>query len=138
MDDIEVQHDEWRDRELDNSYITADYPVQPSHLKDSEIPFIPGATVCDAKRHSDRKWIVVDNVVYDCTQFIDEHPGGQTVIESFVGEDCSWQFWRFHTKRHMGESGLQLRIGRTAGVRNRFPEKPRFVGLQKLHHAQEW
>ena len=78
------------------------------------------------------RWIVIDNVVYDCTHFISEHPGGEQVIHSFVGEDCSWQFWRFHGKNVMEEYGLPLRIGRTEGVKNRFAEPSRYVGLSRL------
>lgn len=77
-------------------------------------------------------WIVIDNVVFDCTDFIAEHPGGKQVILSFVGEDCSWQFWRFHGKNEMEQYGRALRVGRTQGVKNRFQEPPRYVGLSRL------
>jgi cytochrome b involved in lipid metabolism len=77
----------------------------------------------------------VDNIIYDCTDFIAEHPGGETVIDSFGGQDCSWQFWRFHNATHMKEFGRRLRVGRTAGIRNRFAERPRFVGLRK---REDW
>lgn len=33
--------------------------------------------------------IVIDNVVYDCSEFVAVHPGGDTVIRSFGGQDCS-------------------------------------------------
>ena len=51
-------------------------------------------------------------IVYDCSSWVDEHPGGSSVIWSFGGQDCSWQFWRFHTK-DMAKYGQALRIGRT-------------------------
>jgi cytochrome b involved in lipid metabolism len=111
------------------------YPFQPTHLPDPDLPFIPSTVVLQAKRNLHRIWIVINNVVFDATDFLHEHPGGNTVIESFAGQDCSWQFWRFHNRRHMRDSGLGLRIGRTAGVGNRFAERPRFVGLRKL---DEW
>jgi hypothetical protein len=60
------------------------------------------------------------------------------VIESFIGEDCSWQFWRFHVKEVMEEFGRLLRVGRTEGVRNRFPEPTRWVGLRKWGRGDEW
>jgi cytochrome b involved in lipid metabolism len=40
--------------------------------------------------------IVVDDIVYDCTDFILDHPGGTQVIEASAGGERSWQFWRFH------------------------------------------
>jgi cytochrome b involved in lipid metabolism len=81
--------------------------------------------------------IVVDNIVYDCTDFLSEHPGGEQVIKSFGGAECSWQFWRFHGKKEMEEFGRQLRVGRTEGLRNRFPEPKRYIGLRKLGD-NEW
>lgn len=33
--------------------------------------------------------IVIDTVVYDCSSFVGEHPGGETVIRSFGGQSCS-------------------------------------------------
>ncbi|ETN37448.1 uncharacterized protein HMPREF1541_08439 [Cyphellophora europaea CBS 101466] len=121
------------------------YAIVPAHLSDNNLPFIPKETVVgkqqpgllaegdltsDPRRHD--WWIVIDNVVYDCTDFVLEHPGGQQVIMSFVGQDCSWQFWRFHRDSQIQRYGKQLRIGRTEGVANRFKEPKRFVGLSKL------
>jgi cytochrome b involved in lipid metabolism len=108
------------------------HPFQPSHLQDANLPFIPSTTVLKAQQDFRRVWIVVDDVVFDATDFFHEHPGGNTVIESFAGQDCSWQFWRFHNRKHMRDFGMGLRIGRTEGVGNRFSERPRFVGLRKL------
>lgn len=108
------------------------YVFHPTSLPDEGLPFIPGDIVRTAKTASDRLWIVIDNIVLDCTDFVHVHPGGKTVIESFNGEDCSWQFWRFHSRSNMEMDGRPLRIGRTAGVANRFKEKPRFLGLRRL------
>jgi cytochrome b involved in lipid metabolism len=116
---------------VDNSSQHLSHPFQRIELEDSELPFIPDTIVRSAKKDLGRTWIVVDNVIYDCTEFISEHPGGETVIDSFAGQDCSWQFWRFHNATHVRDSGRPLRVGRTAGVKNRFAERPRFVGLRK-------
>ena len=127
------------------------YPLQPATLTNEELPFIspdvvrskrkPGALSGTKCQDGDIKdyWIVVDEVVYDCSAsgFIHEHPGGEQVILSFVGEDCSWQFWRFHGKNEMEQYGKELRIGRTKGVLNRFAEPVRFVGLSKFGN-DEW
>ena len=93
----------------------------------------------DMASHSERRdwWIVIDNIVYDCTDFVLDHPGGEQVIMSFVGEDCSWQFWRFHSKDTMAQNGLPLRIGRTEGIENRFIEPKRFAGLSRFGR-DEW
>ena len=81
--------------------------------------------------------IVVDEVVYDCSTWVDEHPGGDSVIRSFGGQDCSWQFWRFHNNKDMANYGLALRIGRTQGVENRYPEPKRYSRLRGFD-AEDW
>jgi hypothetical protein len=117
-----------------------EYPFQTTE----ELPFIPPEIVVskrrpgalsgkatDAEQCKDY-WIVIDEIVYDCSEFVAEHPGGEQVILSFVGEDCSWQFWRFHGKNEMEQYAKELRIGRTKGIVNRFLEPVRFVGLSKF------
>lgn len=115
------------------------YPFAPKDAKDEDLCFIspdviqsksvPGRIAAPGVPPPPEAWIVVDNIVYDCSEFIHEHPGGLQVILSFIGEDCSWQFWRFHSKDVVQTYGAPLRIGRTEGVKNRFPEQPRYVGL---------
>jgi cytochrome b involved in lipid metabolism len=79
----------------------------------------------------------VNDVVYDCAQFIHGHPGGDQIIKSFAGAECSWQFWRFHGQKEMGEFGRPLRVGRTKGLKNKFKEPMRYVGLRRLGH-DDW
>ncbi|KAJ9609122.1 hypothetical protein H2200_006893 [Cladophialophora chaetospira] len=123
------------------------YPFAPESTSDQALPFIAkelvlersqNAKAKDKSGHSKRGeqghefWIVIDMVVYDCSDFALEHPGGEDVIMSFIGEDCSWQFWRLHGKSVMEQYGRALRVGRTEGIKNRFPESVRYVGLSKL------
>jgi len=35
--------------------------------------------------------IVVDQIVYDCTDFVGKHPGGSHIVKEFGGHDCTWQ-----------------------------------------------
>lgn len=84
--------------------------------------------------------IVVDDIVLDCSEFKNRHPGGKGIIEGFGGQDCSWQvcshksiesrltilqWWMFHSQQVMEKYGRSLRVGRTSGVKNRHvkPEK---------------
>lgn len=119
------------------------YPHQPPHLSDDQLPFISAEAVSSKRKpglvasqddevDTSDLWIVVDDIVYDCSEFVSVHPGGRQVILSFAGEDCSWQFWRFHSRSLMQEYGRPLRIGRTSGITNRFQERPRYVGLSRL------
>lgn len=68
------------------------FPQRPIRELTGSIPFIPAETVRLVRQQTGCLWIVIDNVVFDCTDFVNKHPGGATVIESFNGEDCSWQF----------------------------------------------
>jgi cytochrome b involved in lipid metabolism len=114
------------------------YPFQDLSVTDGELPFISSTEVAKrTSRASGGLWIVVDNIVYDCTEFINEHPGGEEVILSFGGQDCSWQFWRFHGIKEMQKFGKTLRVGRTEGLKNRFKEPVKWVGLQS-RGLDEW
>lgn len=124
-------------------------PFCNEELNDDALPFISSQEVMskrarrvgqfdqEGRRCDEELWIVVDSIVYDCSDFVYDHPGGQQVIESFAGEDCSWQFWRFHGKNEMLQYGRALRVGRTAGIKNKFPEVSRYVGLSRIGH-DEW
>lgn len=55
-------------------------------------------TFDDVKSHNKDKdlWIVVDNGVYDLSEFADSHPGGKKILTRNAGKDCSKQFWKYH------------------------------------------
>ena len=77
------------------------YSFRPLTEPDKDLPFISAEIVRSKRRpgalsgkmndpeESRYYWIVVDDIVYDCSSFIMSHPGGEQVILSFVGEDCS-------------------------------------------------
>ncbi|KEF51964.1 uncharacterized protein A1O9_11954, partial [Exophiala aquamarina CBS 119918] len=55
--------------------------------------------------------LVIDNVIYDCSQFVKEHPGGEAVIRRYAAKDCSLQFWKFHRECHLVKYGPVLQVG---------------------------
>jgi cytochrome b involved in lipid metabolism len=117
-------------------------PFAHQDTPESALPFLPASQLAFlANGHNNTSagplYIVIDDIVYDCTQFVHDHPGGHRVIESFRGQECSWQFWRFHSRDNLNEWGHLLRVARTEGVKNRWKEKPRFVGLRKFGAAAE-
>ncbi|KAI9039879.1 cytochrome b5-like heme/steroid binding domain-containing protein [Aspergillus affinis] len=124
-------------QKFDNKLSGSKFSFQDLSIAEDALPFIPPTVVKDQRsllsQGQGRAWTVVNNIVYDCTDFIQQHPGGDTVIRSFVGEDCSWQFWRFHSKEIMDQWGRPLRVGRTEGAENRFSEPPRFFGRRGSH-----
>ncbi|KAL4953340.1 hypothetical protein BDW69DRAFT_200220 [Aspergillus filifer] len=149
------------------SFLGKPYPFQHPSTPDSDLPFIDPSIVTLVEKawrklnaspivdrskskpnsESPRKpeceggipaWIVIDNIIYDCTTFQSEHPGGSAVIRNFVGQDCSWQFRRFHSQHQLVAYGGALRVGRTKGVVNRYKEVPRFVGASSVDDDYEW
>ncbi|KIV83434.1 hypothetical protein PV11_05461 [Exophiala sideris] len=90
-----------------------EYPTFSKDIPDQKLPHIPPVEVGrrDGKEQSnlcktasrmcplvrsDQKLtgvvqagLVIDEIVYDCTSFVDKHPGGDAVIKSFAGKDCS-------------------------------------------------
>lgn len=51
-------------------------------------------TLAEVKSHNDSKsnWIVIHNNVYDVTEFLNEHPGGEEVLLEQGGKDGSEAF----------------------------------------------
>ena len=58
-------------------------------------------TNVELKQHNtrDSPWIVIHNSVYDCTTFLEEHPGGSDSIVIHAGTDCSEEFDAIHSSR---------------------------------------
>ncbi|EOR03666.1 hypothetical protein E3P92_03350 [Wallemia ichthyophaga] len=51
-------------------------------------------TIDDLKSHqsADNMWLLINGKVYDCTKFLDDHPGGDEVIISEGGKDATEAF----------------------------------------------
>ena len=45
----------------------------------------------DVAQHSSKEdcWVIFDNVVYDVTDFIADHPGGEDLIMEYAGQDVT-------------------------------------------------
>ncbi|KAL6948593.1 hypothetical protein ACO0QE_001065 [Hanseniaspora vineae] len=41
---------------------------------------------------ADKLWMIIDDKVYDCTKFADEHPGGDEVLIDLAGQDATSAF----------------------------------------------
>lgn len=41
---------------------------------------------------SDDLWMIYNGLVYDCTPFLDEHPGGEEVVVDCAGRDATEEF----------------------------------------------
>ncbi|KAG0189300.1 hypothetical protein DFQ28_003592 [Apophysomyces sp. BC1034] len=51
-------------------------------------------TLEDVAKHNtkDDLWMVIHNKVYNCTEFVQEHPGGEEAIYDEAGNDASEPF----------------------------------------------
>lgn len=56
-------------------------------------------------------WIIIDNKVYDVTNFLSIHPGGKRVIIPYAGKDASKVFHSFHAPSVLLKYGKDLCIG---------------------------
>uniref|UniRef100_A0A1I8GH37 Cytochrome b5 heme-binding domain-containing protein n=1 Tax=Macrostomum lignano TaxID=282301 RepID=A0A1I8GH37_9PLAT len=55
--------------------------------------------------NSESCWIVIDNLVYDVTEFLKQHPGGAEVLLENAGADCTEAF---KDTGHSGAARQQL------------------------------
>ncbi|CAA6667353.1 unnamed protein product [Spirodela intermedia] len=48
----------------------------------------------ETSQHDTREdcWIIVDGKVYDVTEYLDDHPGGDDIIVSVAGKDATEEF----------------------------------------------
>mmetsp|Transcript_76945 Transcript_76945/g.94410 ORF Transcript_76945/g.94410 Transcript_76945/m.94410 type:complete len:87 (+) Transcript_76945:42-302(+) len=58
------------------------------------MPELKKITMKEVSKHNTKEdaWVVIDGMVYDVTEFIEEHPGGEGVLIAYAGTDCTEQF----------------------------------------------
>ncbi|EXJ95493.1 cytochrome-b5 reductase [Capronia coronata CBS 617.96] len=51
-------------------------------------------TYAEVAKHASKKdlWLVIHDKVYNCTSFVDEHPGGEEVLLDVGGQDATEAF----------------------------------------------
>lgn len=82
-------------------------------------------TRAEVAKHTteDSLWFVIDSKVYDATDFVDAHPGGESVLRQVAGQDATVSFYNLH--RHEVLSKYEdLCIGTLEG------EKPQVITPQ--------
>ncbi|TPX63126.1 hypothetical protein SpCBS45565_g06859 [Spizellomyces sp. 'palustris'] len=70
-------------------------------IKKDEIKELRVFSMSDVEKHSSEEdcWIVVNGSVYDCTKFLDDHPGGPESIVISAGTDCTEEFNAIHSSK---------------------------------------
>jgi len=74
-----------------------------------------------AKNNSeDSLWFIIDSKVYDVTDFLDAHPGGESVLKQVAGTDATEAFYNLH-RQEVLQKYSNLSIGTIEG------EKPKVI-----------
>ena len=63
---------------------------------------------------ADDLWCIIDHQVYDLTDFLDAHPGGNVVLQQIAGRDATKDFYNLH-RHEVLRKYASLRIGAVAG-----------------------
>ncbi|KAF4680890.1 hypothetical protein FOZ62_027743 [Perkinsus olseni] len=70
-------------------------------------------TLDEVAKHNvkDDCWIVVNNMVYNVTEFLAVHPGGEAAIMAYAGRDASEQWNMIHPADTMEKYGKKYEVG---------------------------
>ncbi|KJZ76849.1 hypothetical protein HIM_03726 [Hirsutella minnesotensis 3608] len=76
----------------------------------------------EVRKHTteDSLWCIIDSTVYDLTDFVDAHPGGESVLRQVAGQDATKAFYNLHRHEVLGKYA-DLAIGTVKG------EKPQVI-----------
>lgn len=93
----------------DDSATAADSQASPRTTTDGDT-----YTLADVETHDSASdcWAAVDDGVYDLTDWISQHPGGQSAITNLCGTDATDQFAQQHGSNEEAQQALsEQRIG---------------------------
>ncbi len=68
----------------------------------------------EVARHNSRKscWIIINDTVYDVTEFLRNHPGGERAILVYAGKDASKEFTMLHRPGILQRYGKPMIVGK--------------------------
>jgi len=77
-----------------------------------------GVAMEEVAKHTskDDAWLVLFGEAIDVTRFIPRHPGGESLIEKYLGRDCTDDWQRIHKPEHLSAHwGHLTRMGKIQG-----------------------
>ncbi|RCI13517.1 hypothetical protein L249_5539 [Ophiocordyceps polyrhachis-furcata BCC 54312] len=90
-------------------------PPAPKTDRDTRDPSLPRFRLADVHKHgpeSDRPWVVHADKVYDITDWIPAHPGGQVILRAAGGSiDPYWNIFTIHKEQYVYDILAQYLIG---------------------------
>lgn len=66
-------------------------------------------------------WFIIDSKVYDVSDFLDAHPGGEAVLKQVAGQDATEAFYNLH-RQEVLQKYESLCIGTIEGERSQVLE----------------
>lgn len=63
----------------------------------------------------DSLWCIIDSTVYDLTDFLDAHPGGESVLKQVAGQDATTAFYNLHRHEVLTKYAPTLAVGTVKG-----------------------
>ncbi|KNC78659.1 hypothetical protein SARC_08917 [Sphaeroforma arctica JP610] len=73
-------------------------------------------TMAEVAKHNRKEdcWIIVEGFIYDCSRFMDHHPGGATAIMVHAGKDCTDEFHDIHSSASSYQQLFTFCVGKVA------------------------
>jgi delta8-fatty-acid desaturase len=77
---------------------------------------VRSVSAAELAEHSSREsaWVRIGESVYDVSRWLEDHPGGQTVLLNHAGRDATHAFRSFHAPHVAGKYLAPLRVGAAA------------------------
>ena len=77
----------------------------PSEVPEEETSTTRKITAAELSQHNTQQdcWVAIHGRVYDLTDFVDEHPGGDESVYKLAGTDGTKTFSDFHGENMLGE-----------------------------------
>jgi alkylation response protein AidB-like acyl-CoA dehydrogenase/predicted heme/steroid binding protein len=74
-------------------------------------------TRAEVAKHNteDSVWFIIDATVYDVSDFLDAHPGGEAVLRQVAGQDATVDFYNLHRHEALTKYAADLAIGTVEG-----------------------
>lgn len=98
---------------------------------------LPTYTMAQVEAHQSETdcWIVVHGLVYDCTSFLKDHPGGASSILLTAGTDCTEEFDAIHSSKAQDMLRDYL-VGQVAGSSEATSEISSSTGVESQKSSE--